>query len=214
LIVVQDNVVDDIAATDGRAIEFSFHGASTQIIGNRVGAANFNIAVFGNTRPLLIADNTVTNCSNNGITAGTPFTFSYLSGSTTILNNRVTCNADGAAAVVVLQTDAPQITSNSIAMQGAGFAGIALLDGVSNAQVADNVVTGSGSYALAIAASGLSTPFPEVGNRFQRGDVSGFSASIADLFIDTIASRTIVSGFSGTILDDGTQTNIVPSQPK
>ena len=130
-----------------------------------------------------------------------------------VAHNRVVTTApspflDGIAAAAneALGTDGivgARIHHNHVTMHSSLFGGVSLYDVVIDGVVKDNLVDGDGAYALQISTFGV----PPIGiasfNRFVDNKVDFFSASVADVFLDTNSANNVVIGKCSSSLDLG-----------
>jgi hypothetical protein len=90
---------------------------------------------------------------------------------------------------------------------GANSAGIEIRQFAESNVVANNRIRGRARAALSVAVQGAGVPD---GNAFVFNDMEGFQASVADIFIGTGITNTIVVGQKATVEDHGIGTVIVP----
>jgi hypothetical protein len=90
---------------------------------------------------------------------------------------------------------------------GANSAGIMIAGFAQNNGVLNNRIRGRARAALVLATKGKGTP---VNNTFVSNDVTGFQSSLADLYVDSGVSSTVVVGLIAKAEDHGTGTVVVP----
>jgi hypothetical protein len=135
--------------------------------------------------------------------------------STSILTGRkntVVCDNPYADGILLLGRgfvpNAPEnaavVEGNDVTMHDSYFGAISLYDQASDNLVRANKISGTGAYGLQVANY---WPFPAqytaASNSFAGNNLSGFASSVADVFLDTNASGTIVKGSTGTVVDLG-----------
>lgn len=114
-------------------------------------------------------------------------------------HNRVELQAPTAVGIYAV-ANGMLIDENRIAVEGVSARGI--VSGVADGLIVENTITGSGLSALEIAP--FYTAYPAVvadRNTAACNDVSGFTASVADLVLS--GNDNSVIGFAGSVLDQG-----------
>jgi hypothetical protein len=207
--IVSDNVVEHVDANLGYGIALFGLSSDIRIANNTfIGGNTSGILVGVNTGPAWIENNVVVpgpelypgHSAGNGITAagngfGGPF---Y------IRRNVIDCEnplADGI--FVAFETNDSVVEQNRVTMRNSVYGAITLFDSVSNTYVGRNQIEGSGSWALNVQSFHL-PELPNAANTFQANNISGFTATLHDVFFAASAYRNVLIGDGGTVLDLGT----------
>lgn len=211
-LLIADNVINGVPADEGFGISISNQVADTRITRNLV--ANVDLAgilVGVNTSPVSIDGNTVIpGLGSKPDSVGNGILYGHTRGGTAYIgNNTVICEnpyADGISILGLGTAPLPEngavIEKNDITMHGSLFGGISLYDQASDNLVRANKVQGDGAYALQVGT--YVPPATAGGNSFIGNNISGFTASVADIFLDVNSHGTIVKGNNGTVVDLGT----------
>ena len=215
-IVIADNTIEDVDAANGYGVALYIFGAETTIVGNHISGMN--------TAGILAAYNAEAVCVMDNIIVPGPEQYpgpysggvgiwgvGSLGGDYYFAGNNIICENPEAGGIVVMQPyflwePVPEpkvvIERNHVTVHGSWWGGIELVDGVSGAYVGQNRIDGQNAYAIGVWA----LEFPEVpmaNNVFQGNNVSGFTANVAEYFLDVATQNTVVVGKSGTVVDLG-----------
>jgi hypothetical protein len=210
-VVVSGNVIEDLHADLSDAIVFDAVAADVDIVGNRIETVQSGgILVIDSAGAVRIAGNDVVPGP------GDPGEFSIGNGvvivgsrgaSYSILGNRVVAEnpaADGILLIGDLATIVrPVLQGNEVTMGGSEFGAITFLDSVAHSSVSGNVIGGRGATALGVFVAGLAASPAAPSNVFSGNDTTGFEPSLADVFLDTHTSATVILGCTGTVIDLG-----------
>jgi Right handed beta helix region len=217
-LLIARNEIDGVHAQAAYGIEVSNLDADVTIDGNRVTRVNLNGILVGViSRHALIVNNTVIPgpaqdpdfTSGNGIFVG-----HARGGHFSIRSNRVICDNPFADGIAIISSPSNPVTGsevvgNDVTMHGSFFGGISLYDTVSEVFVADNEIRGDGAYALQIGLAALDLPASAVGNTFKANAVDRFTQTVGDVFLDINAADTVLCDQRGTVVDNGSDTQIV-----
>ena len=215
-IVIADNTIKDVDATLGYGVALYCFGAETTIVGNHISGMNTaGILAAYNAEAVRVTDNIIVPGPEQypGQFSGGVGIWGVgsLGGDYYFARNNIICENPEAAGILVLQpyflwgpVPEPKIVieRNHVTVHGSWWGGIELVDGVSGAYVGQNRIDGQNAYAIGVWA----LEFPEVpmaNNVFQGNNVSGFTANVAEYFLDVATQNTVVVGKSGTVVDLG-----------
>ena len=211
-VVIADNIINGVHAHVGWGIAISWQDAAAKIARNQVYGHNYEgILVARHTKLAQIVDNVVVpgppqdpNVTlGNGIDCADSF-----GGSCLIARNTVICENPEADGILAVGNPANPVNNsviegNDITMHHSVFAGISFYGDVSHTFVRANKITGNGAFALQVAR------FPEGGtalsNTFAGNNIAQFEADIADVFLDVTSTKTMINGYSGTVIDLGVE---------
>ena len=214
-VLIQDNVIQDLDAEIGDGIALVILAADTRLVGNEIRGVNTSgVLVSGSTHPVWIEGNLIapgpelfpSGSLGEGITVDNIFQVEpqapvYISHNTVICDNQL---ADG---ITLAQIEGPVVTQNHVIMHDVFFGGISVFDQVSNAYVGQNSVEGAGAYALGIEFLGFAAPVDRF-NSFVGNNIVSFRSTLADVFLDATAEKTVLVGNSGTVIDLGSNNRI------
>jgi hypothetical protein len=219
-ISIRDNTIDDLDGAEGLGIEQFAASGSVDIAENRVSGTNtISIEAGGNLGPTTIRRNTVAPgpLRFQRFGAGTGIEVNG-AGSYRVFDNDATCVNPNASCIFGFGTTnffnfeplvAPVMVENRIKTDGAGPIGMMLLGQVSKAFIAENRISGRGDIALATFASGVGDPSDLAANVFVNNQIRDFVAATADVFLDAPTHDTLFIGFSGTVIDLGTNNHFI-----
>ena len=223
---IEDNVIFDVAAESGIGVS-QFRAAGPVVIrGNTISdtgygtiESSFNVsAATGAPATVGITDNHLRpGPAVNGFGVGIEINGE---GSYTVARNDILVESPNGLGVYALGAPdfgiapmiAPVIEKNDVTLHlrtdlGPVFAdGIDLVGTVSNAYVGQNAVRGSGFSALGLydVNDGSDLGF----NTYVGNQIATFDPTVADVFLDTAAHDTVFKGFSGQVIDLGSNNHI------
>jgi hypothetical protein len=217
---ITGNVIENTNAQLSYGVALFDFGAETEVSANIIRNVNTaGILVEGNSMPVRVEDNVILPGPERfpdpdfGVGLGVWLRFGF-GGTDLVRHNIIICEnprASGIDAqgsdVLERPVDGSTIEENFINVRGPQAVGIELDGSVSNMRVARNVVRGSGFAALAV----FTGFFPEdsaLGNILQLNDVGAFDASEADIFLDVVATNTVLCNQKGSLEDNGTGTRV------
>lgn len=213
-VVVAENVIDDMHADLSDAIVFDAVAADVEIVGNRVGTVqSAGVLVIDGNGSVLIADNVV------APGAGDPGEFSFGNGIFVvgldpsqrarhrIVRNQVVAENRDADGIALVGFDAavqdPIVEQNRVTMTSSRFGAISFGDLVSGASVAHNVIEGQAATALGVFELGLAADPVASHNSFVGNNLTRFTATTADVFLDRHTVGNVVTGYVGSLVDLG-----------
>jgi hypothetical protein len=215
--VITDNVIDDFDADFADGIVL-IDGADARILRNEIhGSHTLGISVISPSLPVKIEDNLVVPGPGdpsfefgNGIIGFSPGP----GGTFHITGNRVEAENPQADGIALVGGDRQPvfgavIEKNEVLMHDSLFGAISLYGSVTDTFVGQNRAEGTGAFALQAFTFGL----PQRSNAFIGNNIARFESDIADVFLDVDTEDTVLVGFSGTVIDLGTN-NIVTSFTK
>lgn len=220
-ITIANNVVERVHADLSYGVALASFDADATITGNTfIDTKDTGVLVVYNSKPVVIEGNSIAGgAPEQGFTSvGNGILVGQGTGAFTIRRNTVVSDnplADG----IALSGDlipghipgSSLVEKNSVTMRGSQFGGITVYGEVQASLIANNHVDGDGAYALDI------TPIfgNEIcdGTTFRGNNISGFNASVADVFLDVNAYNTVLRGHSGIVIDNGTNNRITGFTP-
>ena len=231
-VLIEDNVISDVEADSGFGVS-QFRAAGPVVIrrntisdtGYGTIESSFNISpATGVPATVAIADNALRPGPAPGV-FGVGIEING-EGSYYVARNDIVIESEfglgiyalGAPTFGIAPMIAPVIEKNDVHMrpqpefEPAIGDGIDLVGVVSGAYVGQNAIDGDAFSALGlygVAGDGDDLGFNTyVGNR-----ISGFEANTADVYLDTAAHDTVFEGFSGSVLDFGSNNHITGIAP-
>jgi hypothetical protein len=212
-VVVENNVIDGFVSDYAIGIGSVFiQSAVVYAIGNEIRGAHTGGIISTQSARVVIERNyiepgptTNPDSPGNGIWIAGPVSGARAS----IRANTVVCVNPQADGILISASAHPasalsHIAENDVTMSGSKFAAISLVGRVSNVFVTDNRLSGSGTYAMQIAAAaGQSAE----ANTISGNDNSEFMSAEADVFLDVGTQGNLLSG-TGTVIDLGTGNKI------
>lgn len=214
---IANNVIEDMHGHISYGVALYSFGADTDIVGNHItGVNSAGVLVVLNTQPVQIRDNLIipgpARCpeytSGNGIWAADNLAPLLIS------DNTVTCENPLADGIGLLGEaywgfihSGSVIQRNHVTMLGSLWGGITLYGTVLGAYVGQNQIGGDGAFAFLVTFVYPGSDTAE-GNTFVGNQISRFRSSVADVFLDELASNTALAGHSGTVIDLGTDNRI------
>lgn len=211
-ITIVNNVVERVYADLSYGVALARLDAEATIIGNTFrDTKDTGILAVKSSRLTTIEDNTIVggppdpgfNSSGNGIFTGQG-QGGYLIRRNTVVTDNPLADGISLSGLIDLPAEVPAssvVEHNSVTMHGSQFGGITIYGTVQPSLIASNRVEGDGAYALDIS------PIfgDEVcdGTVFRGNNISHFQASVADVFLDTVAHDTVFVGHSGIVVDNG-----------
>jgi hypothetical protein len=225
-VLIEDNVIEDVAAELGFGVS-QFRAAGPVIIrGNTISdtgygtiESSFNVSfVTGLPATVSIVDNHLRpgpapNAFGVGIEINGEGSY-YVARNDILVEspNGLGVYALGAPEFGIAPMIAPVIEKNDVTVHprtdlGPVFAdGIDLVGTVSNAYVGQNAVTGSGFSALGLYDVTVDS---DLGfNTYVGNQIATFEPIVADVVLDTATHDTVFKGFSGQVIDLGSNNHI------
>lgn len=209
--VIAGNVIDGFDADFADGIVL-IDGAEAKILQNEIHRSHtLGISIISPSAPVTIDDNLVVPGPGdpsyefgNGIIG-----FSGPGGTFFITGNRVEAENPQADGIAIVGDDSQAvfgaaIEKNEVLMHDSLFEAISLYGSVTDAYVGQNRAEGTGAFALQASTFGLT----QRSNTFVGNNIARFESSIADVFLDVDTEDTVLVGFSGNVIDLGTN-NIV-----
>jgi hypothetical protein len=210
--VIADNVIDGFDADSADGI-LLIDGAEASILRNEIhGSHSGGIAIFFPSALVTIEDNLVVTgpgdpsfLGGNGISG----VGSLPGGNFHITGNRVEAENPLADGIAVFGEGSQPIVGaviekNEVLMHDSLFGAISLYDSVSDTYVGQNRAEGTGAFALQASTFG---PL-QSSNTFIGNNIARFESDIADVFLDFDTEDTVLVGFSGTVIDLGTNNSV------
>jgi hypothetical protein len=225
-VVIDDNVVDDVAADHGIGITELDSAGPVEILRNRVSGTSTNsIECTRNHGPVRIEDNVVrpgpTADGFNGYGIEINGTGSYL-----VERNDVLIETPGGIGIFAFgalgfgfgPVTNPVIAGNHVVLKPVGTIGGRVFDDgidlgglVSGAYVGQNKIEGEGwsAFSLFDASFDPAGPPTDQGfNTYVGNNIAGVHAQVADVFLDATTHDTVFKGFSGSVIDLGTNNRV------
>jgi hypothetical protein len=223
-ITIANNLVERVHADLSYGVAFAVFDASVDIHGNTFrDTKDTGVVVVGGSQPISIDNNVILGgapepgffSAGNGIAAGLG------SGPLSITRNTIVCDnpyADGIALEGVidfnpslggLPNEVPAssvIALNDITMHGSSYGAVSIYGQISPSLVTGNKISGDASYAVDISpfnGDETTSGTAIIGNR-----ITQFQAQVSDVFLDYIATNTLVIGHGGTAIDNGVNNHI------
>ena len=214
-VLISRNIINGVRALQGYGLLTANVDAEVIIDDNEVKNVNLNgILVGGISENATVINNVVVTgaAQDPNFTAGNGILVGHaLGGHFNIIGNRVQCvnpNADGISFIASadLPVDGSLVTKNQVVMRGSYYGGISLYDTPSHVIVAQNTISGDGSYALQVSTAVSQTPATAVANEFIDNSVDQFGATNSDIFLDINATETVLCHQRGSLIDNGSDT--------
>ena len=220
--IIADNVIDDIDAAHGIGIEQYAASGAVEIVGNTVSGTNTVAIESGGAHAVHIEDNTAIPgpqryarfASGIGIEGNGPGDFR-------IERNTVVCVNPFGFGILVFGTTAipgfqpaiaPVIQKNRVTTDAEAIA-IGLIGEVPDAYVGQNTIEGNGLAALVTLSAALNRGDDLFREMFAGNNIVHFHASFADVLFDGPTHDSVLHGFSGTVVDLGTNNRITGFTP-
>ena len=213
--VIDNNIIDDIDAMAGIGVGQYLSQGRAEIDGNIVSGTNTIAIESGGSVSVRIENNTtIPGPERNpngsfgvGIEVNGPGDY-YVSDNTAVCENPNALCILGFGPGPALSS--PQIVNNHVTTRTGfnGAIGIAVLGQVSNAYIGQNQVDGTGAAALSTLAACCRFANDLAAESFVGNDIARFTGSLADVFFDQPTHDTFLEGFSGTVIDLGTNDSI------
>lgn len=221
-LVIADNVIDGIDAELGYGVALFGFDAEARVVRNEFRGMNTAGVLVGlHSSSVWIEDNVImpgperfpdppgiSVSAGNGITVA-----SSLGGPSYIRRNTVVCENPFADGIIINATaafgddqDRSVIKQNRVEMNDSFFGAISLVGDVTNTYVGQNLLSGSGAFALPVERW-----FPQdiqAGNTFVGNNISRFESQVADVFLDINSRNTVLVGNGGTVIDLGEDNQI------
>ena len=226
-VLIENNIVDGVGADLGFGVSQFRAAGPVMIRGNRLGGTgygtiessfNFNSAT-GVPATVDIVDNVLRpGPAPNGFGVGIECNGQ---GAYYVARNDIVVESPNGLGIYMLGAPAfgiapmiePVIEKNNVAMrprtdQGPVFGdGIDLIGVVSGAYVGQNGIEGGAFSALGLYNVGRSGS-DLGGNTYVGNQIARFVANTADVYLDTAAHDTVLKGFSGSVIDLGSNNDI------
>ena len=225
-VVIDDNVVDDVAADSGIGITELDSAGPVEILRNRVsGTSSSSIECTRNHGPVRIEDNVVrpgpTAEGFNGYGIEINGTGSYL-----VQRNDVLIETPGGIGIFAFgalgfgfgPVTNPVIAENHVVLNPVGTIGGSVFDDgidlaglVSGAYVGQNKIEGEGFSAFGLydlSFDPARQPSDLGFNTFVGNNISHVNAGFADVFLDVSTHDTVFKGMSGSVIDLGVNNRV------
>ena len=219
-VVIDDNVIDHVDAFVGTGVGIFFSSGPVEVRRNSVTGTSDSAIECTATGQTAITDNYLRPGDNEHHVAAYGIEVNG-NGSYYVANNDVLVITPGGIGIWAFGTpgfgfgamNAPVITHNHVVMQpnttlfGGYFNdGIDLAGQVSNASITNNKIEGLGYSAFSLYALSFDPSDPsDLGhNTYVGNNISHVTATVADITLDTVAHDTVFRGFSGSVMDLGT----------